>query len=166
MYVPAFKEALAWATLRAIAVRSEMPCSAAAMVLAVGALTTKHPTSVAACRSTLSMPTPALPTTCTMQESHNSLNKKTTALFLKKLSTCKINHHQLTRIITMPHSQKSFSKRKKEVNHCKKKYFYSKVLENQDSHPKSFNSKKDLQKGLLWYPVCDSHVWLEENSCK
>ncbi|KAL3825038.1 hypothetical protein ACJIZ3_021067 [Penstemon smallii] len=40
-----------------------IPCSAAAIVLAVGAFTTKHPNSVAACRSTLSIPTPARPTT-------------------------------------------------------------------------------------------------------
>ena len=40
-----------------------MPCSAAAMVFAVGALTTSTPNSVAAARSTLSMPTPARPTT-------------------------------------------------------------------------------------------------------
>ena len=40
-----------------------MPCSAAAMVFAVGALTTRTPYSVAAARSTLSIPTPARPTT-------------------------------------------------------------------------------------------------------
>ncbi|KAJ0586285.1 hypothetical protein HanPI659440_Chr04g0139111 [Helianthus annuus] len=56
-------EASACAILRAMAAKRAMPCSAAAIVLAVGALTTRHPNSVAACRSTLSMPTPALPTT-------------------------------------------------------------------------------------------------------
>jgi hypothetical protein len=40
-----------------------MACSAAATVLAVGALTTRQPASVAAWRSTLSIPTPARPTT-------------------------------------------------------------------------------------------------------
>uniref|UniRef100_A0A0A9F0C1 Si707066f01 n=1 Tax=Arundo donax TaxID=35708 RepID=A0A0A9F0C1_ARUDO len=46
-----------------MAARSATACSAAATVLAVGALTTRHPASVAAWRSTLSIPTPARPTT-------------------------------------------------------------------------------------------------------
>uniref|UniRef100_A0A803PH87 Uncharacterized protein n=1 Tax=Cannabis sativa TaxID=3483 RepID=A0A803PH87_CANSA len=46
-----------------MAASKAIPCSAAATVFAVGALTTKHPNSVAALRSTLSIPTPALPTT-------------------------------------------------------------------------------------------------------
>ena len=101
-HLPALTEASAWATLRLRAVMSAIPCSAAAMVLAVGAFTTRQPdckthrlslaqrlpqlpglcialgmlrvdgsdstmlqnhTSVAAWRSTLSIPTPARPTT-------------------------------------------------------------------------------------------------------
>ena len=60
---PPFIAESACGTLRASAHSSAMPCSAAATVLAVGALTTRHPTSEAAARSTLSMPTPARPTT-------------------------------------------------------------------------------------------------------
>ena len=60
---PPFMAASACATLRASAHSSAMPCSAAATVLAVGAFTTRQPVSEAAARSTLSMPTPARPTT-------------------------------------------------------------------------------------------------------
>ena len=60
--MPCFIDASAWGTKRASAHSSAMPCSAAATVLAVGALTTSTPASVAATRSTLSMPTPARPT--------------------------------------------------------------------------------------------------------
>mmetsp|Transcript_15202 Transcript_15202/g.45841 ORF Transcript_15202/g.45841 Transcript_15202/m.45841 type:complete len:404 (-) Transcript_15202:444-1655(-) len=62
-HLPSFTLLSAWATLRLNAHRSAIPCSAAAMVLAVGAFTTRHPNSVAAVRSTLSTPTPARPTT-------------------------------------------------------------------------------------------------------
>ena len=41
--LPALTLASAWATLRAMAVMSAIPCSAAATVLAVGALTTRQP---------------------------------------------------------------------------------------------------------------------------
>lgn len=60
---PALMDASAWATLRATEQMRAMPCSAAATVLAVGALTTRQPAAVAAPRSTLSTPTPARPTT-------------------------------------------------------------------------------------------------------
>ena len=40
---PLFMEASAWATFRLRAAIRAMPCSAAAMVLAVGALTTRQP---------------------------------------------------------------------------------------------------------------------------
>lgn len=40
---PFFMEASAWATFRLRAAIKAMPCSAAAMVLAVGALTTRQP---------------------------------------------------------------------------------------------------------------------------
>ncbi|GER52315.1 homoserine O-succinyltransferase [Striga asiatica] len=58
-----FMDASACATFRAMDASKAIPCSAAAIVFAVGAFTTKHPNSVAACRSTLSIPTPARPTT-------------------------------------------------------------------------------------------------------
>ncbi|URE39555.1 hypothetical protein MUK42_35645 [Musa troglodytarum] len=61
--LPAFMEASACAMFLAIEASRAIPCSAAATVFAVGALTTRHPLSVAAWRSTLSIPTPALPTT-------------------------------------------------------------------------------------------------------
>ena len=57
-------DALACGMLRAMESMMAMVCSAAAMVLPVGALTTAMPRRVAASRSTLSTPTPARPTTC------------------------------------------------------------------------------------------------------
>lgn len=62
-HFPSLMLASACATLRATAASRAMPCSAAATVLAVGALTTRQPAAVAALRSTLSTPTPARPTT-------------------------------------------------------------------------------------------------------
>lgn len=61
--LPALMEASAWETFLAMEASKAIPCSAAATVFAIGALTTRQPNSVAAWRSTLSMPTPALPTT-------------------------------------------------------------------------------------------------------
>ena len=54
-------DALACGMLRAMESMMAMVCSAAAMVLPVGALTTAMPRRVAASRSTLSTPTPARP---------------------------------------------------------------------------------------------------------
>eukprot|EP01018_Ginkgo_biloba_P000005 Gb_16425 [translate_table: standard] len=59
----AFMEAFTRGTLRAIDTIKAIPCSTVTTVLAVGAFTTKQPNSVAAYRSTLLIPTPALPTT-------------------------------------------------------------------------------------------------------
>ena len=56
-------EASAAAVLRASPYIRAIVCSAAAIVLPVGALTTVMPARVAASRSTLSTPTPARPTT-------------------------------------------------------------------------------------------------------
>lgn len=50
-HLPAFMEASACATLRDSAAMRAMPCSAAATVLAVGALTTKHPHCMSACQA-------------------------------------------------------------------------------------------------------------------
>jgi len=60
---PRRSEASAAAMRRATAYSSASVCSAAAIVLPVGALTTVTPARVAASRSTLSTPTPARPTT-------------------------------------------------------------------------------------------------------
>ncbi|RHN82272.1 hypothetical protein MtrunA17_Chr1g0208151 [Medicago truncatula] len=57
--------------------KSAIPCSAAATVLAVGALTTKQPCSVAAARSTLSIPTPALPTTLSLPPEDSNTSRET-----------------------------------------------------------------------------------------
>mmetsp|Transcript_560 Transcript_560/g.1496 ORF Transcript_560/g.1496 Transcript_560/m.1496 type:complete len:362 (-) Transcript_560:44-1129(-) len=62
-HLPAFIDTSACATFLASAHSIAIPCSAAATVLAVGAFTTRHPVSLAAVRSTLSIPTPARPTT-------------------------------------------------------------------------------------------------------
>jgi hypothetical protein len=56
-------DASAAAILRATAKSRAIVCSAAAIVLPVGALTTVMPARVAASRSTLSTPTPARPMT-------------------------------------------------------------------------------------------------------
>ena len=60
---PRRTDASAAAILRATAYRRARVCSAAAIVLPVGALTTTIPARVAASRSTLSTPTPARPMT-------------------------------------------------------------------------------------------------------
>lgn len=60
---PFFSAAWAWAVLRALARMSAMVCSAALVMLEVGALTTMTPALVAASTSTLSRPTPARATT-------------------------------------------------------------------------------------------------------
>ena len=62
-HCPPFSEALAWGIWRASDIIKPMVCSAAAMVLPVGALTTMIPRWVAAFTSILSMPTPARPIT-------------------------------------------------------------------------------------------------------
>ncbi|KAG7014967.1 hypothetical protein SDJN02_22598, partial [Cucurbita argyrosperma subsp. argyrosperma] len=59
------------------AIKSAIPCSAAATVFAVGAFTTKQPCSVAAARSTLSMPTPALPTTFNLPPEDSNTSRLT-----------------------------------------------------------------------------------------
>lgn len=89
--LPALVEASAWAMLRAMAARRAMPCSAAAIVLAVGAFTTRQPNSVAACRSTLSMPTPALPTTFNLPFPAS----KTSLVTLVPLLTIKASQHEI-----------------------------------------------------------------------
>ncbi len=61
--IPAFIEASAAGTFRARARRRAKVCSVADIRLAVGALTTRMPSSVAASTSTLSTPIPARPTT-------------------------------------------------------------------------------------------------------
>ncbi|WVY96639.1 hypothetical protein V8G54_028790 [Vigna mungo] len=60
-----------------MAARRAIPCSAAATVLAVGALTTRQPCSVAAARSTLSIPTPALPTTLSLPPDDSKTSRET-----------------------------------------------------------------------------------------
>lgn len=84
-------EASACATFRDIAVSRAIPCSAAATVFAVGALTTRHPNSVAACRSTLSIPTPALPTTFNLPLAAS----KTCLVTFVPLRTIKASHVEI-----------------------------------------------------------------------
>ena len=62
-HLPAVSEACACGMLRASASISATVCSAAATVLASGALATTMPRLVAAATSTLSTPTPARPIT-------------------------------------------------------------------------------------------------------
>src|SRR5438874_8661575 len=63
VHSPRLTEASAWGMLRAKAKRRPIVCSAAAMMLPRGALTTRMPLAVAAGTSMLSTPTPARPTT-------------------------------------------------------------------------------------------------------
>ncbi|KAL3843901.1 hypothetical protein ACJIZ3_001304 [Penstemon smallii] len=74
-----------------MAVSSAIPCSAAATVLAVGAFTTRHPCSVAAARSTLSIPTPALPTTFNLPAD----DSKTSRLTLVPLLTISASQSEI-----------------------------------------------------------------------
>ena len=68
-------EASAAAIRRATAKSRASVCSAAAMVLPVGALTTTTPAAVAASRSTLSTPTPARPTTTSRLPASNAARR-------------------------------------------------------------------------------------------
>ncbi|KAK7839298.1 hypothetical protein CFP56_018163 [Quercus suber] len=60
-----------------MAAKRAIPCSAAAMVLALGALTTKQPCSVATARSTLLVPMPALPTTLSLPADDSNTSRLT-----------------------------------------------------------------------------------------
>ena len=65
-HLPALRSAWACGMLRAQAIMRATVCSAAVSTLLCGALTTTMPRLVASLTSTLSTPTPARPTTCSL----------------------------------------------------------------------------------------------------